>query len=141
MVRFYRLEVVSLTEDIGICKLDSGGNIIKLEKGYYRQGMIFKSWDAYKNRPEAPCYVPELSDSVYTAKDFLVLCQGQKEFADRLFANVDWQAPETELDELLLSDEWRKCPKCNSLVSYNSGDGDGRCSRCGMEVSKEESLG
>ena len=45
-----------MAEDVGICEINSDGEIIRLEKQFYGQGTIFKSWDAYKNRPSDPCY-------------------------------------------------------------------------------------
>lgn len=38
-----------------------------IEREYYGQGMIFKDEEAYKEHPEQVCYVPELSDSIYTS--------------------------------------------------------------------------
>lgn len=35
---------------------------------------------------DLPCYVPELSDTVYTAKDFLEMCHNQEDLANTLFA-------------------------------------------------------
>ena len=50
-----------MAEDVGICEINSDGEIIRLEKQFYGQGTIFKSWDAYKNRPSDPCYVRDPS--------------------------------------------------------------------------------
>ena len=41
-----------------------------LEREYFQQGWIFKDWRAFRNNMDAPCYVPELDDTVYTKKDF-----------------------------------------------------------------------
>lgn len=124
-------------KDTGICELNSDGKGIRLEKEFYRQGDVFKSRDAYKNRPDAPCHVPELTDTVYTAEDFLRLCKGQKTFADQLFEEVDWQHPETLLEEQIQNGEWTECPNCGSFVDYDSGYADKKCSRCGAEVEEQ----
>lgn len=69
------------------------------ERGYFRQGFIFKSYPAYEKDNEV-CYIPELSDYLYTRQDFLDIANGNQKLADYLFENVDWQCPETLLDEL-----------------------------------------
>ena len=39
-----------------------------IEREYYGQGMIYKNWEAYYDtaHPDRVCYIPELSDSLYT---------------------------------------------------------------------------
>ena len=59
-------------ECVGICKTDDKGHIIKIEREYFQQGWIFKDWGAFRNSMDAPCYVPELDDTVYTKKDFAI---------------------------------------------------------------------
>lgn len=66
---------------VGICETDDKGNIIKIEREYFRQGWIFKDWGAFRDSMDAPCYVPELNDTVYTKRDFLALCNDQEETA------------------------------------------------------------
>lgn len=50
-----------------------------IEREFYRQGNIFKDEEAYldKEHPDKVCYIPELSDSLYTRQDFLDMCNGQ----------------------------------------------------------------
>lgn len=55
-------------EVIGECEVDENGEIVKLEREYFRQGYIYKNPNAYHNDKSAVCYVPELSDSAYTGK-------------------------------------------------------------------------
>ena len=126
-----------MAEDVGICEINSDGEIIRLEKQFYGQGTIFKSWDAYKNRPSDPCYVPELSDTVYTAESFLQIRNDQKDFADELFNSVDWQHPETLMEDWMRNNEWLECPKCGILVDYGDGSNDTVCPRCGTKVGDE----
>lgn len=123
-------------KDVGFCKIGDGENL-KIEKSFWRQGRIFKSWDAYYNREKEPCYVPELSDSVYTSEDFFRICNEQREFADELFEAVDWQHPESLLEDWQRNNEWVNCPKCGKLVDFGDGNNDKKCRLCGAEIGGE----
>ena len=90
---------VGRCERIGICKVDQDGNIIELQREFFGQGWVFKDWEAFQNRPDAPCYVPELHNAVYTRNDLIALCNGQEEMAEELFDQLDWQSPSTLMDE------------------------------------------
>lgn len=127
-----------MSSDIGVCKLNSEGEIVELRREFYGQGMIFKSWDAYQNRPTDPCYVPEMSEAVYTAEDFFHLCNNQKEFADELFAACDWQHPESLLDEWKQSGEWEECPHCGYLIDCGNIFRGNKCLHCGREVDEND---
>ena len=83
-----------------------------IDRGYYRQGWIFKDEEAFRLHPEQVCYVPELSDEGYTRQVFLAMCNGQEELAEFLFEMVDWQSPETLKSELLATYEIDFCPVC-----------------------------
>lgn len=123
-----------MKNDVGVCVINKDGEIEKLQREYYRQGNIFKSWDAYYNRPEDPCYVPELSCSVYSAKDFLDMCDGQKDFADELFEGVDWQHPETLMEDWIREGEWTICENCDRIIDTGSHPGLKKCPRCGKKI-------
>ncbi len=100
-----------------------------IHRAYYRQGMIFKDEEAFLLHPDQICYVPELSDATYTHQDFLNLCNGQEKFAKECFYAVDWQHPETWVDEQFLGDEWGWCEHCNLIFSM---DGEQKpCPHCG----------
>jgi hypothetical protein len=107
------------------------GRIInnRIEKEYYRQGYVYKNFDAYNDKTDEVCYVPEHSGEEnkpmeahlrYTYQDFEYLA---KEFiannpevydwvkrsgytseiiANELFLSLDWQMPIT------LIKEWEK---------------------------------
>ncbi len=124
----------TLPEDIGTCRTGPNGEIVELDRGDSGQGYIFKSWDAYNNRPQDPCYVPELFDYVYTAEEFLEICGSQKECADILFEECCWQKPETLLDEWLLEKEWVECGGCGKLVFYGMGSYKKSCPYCGKAI-------
>ena len=72
-----------------------------VDKEYYRQGYIFKDEDAFLNRPDDVCYIPEFADDDegYTAKDIIELCRGDAEYAKDIFYRLDWQHPSTLIDE------------------------------------------
>lgn len=88
-----------------------------IEREYYGQGMIYKNWEAYYDtaNPDRVCYIPELSDSLYTRQDFLNICNGQPEIADQIFEKVDWQCPETLLEEQWY-EELAICSECKKMV-------------------------
>lgn len=77
----------------------------KIEREWYRQGYVFKDEEAFLNRPDDVCYIPELSDNIYTRNDIVSICKGNKKIAEEVFYNVDWQSPETEI-ESLIEIEW-----------------------------------
>lgn len=97
--------------------LKIGSYTSKLMREYYRQGWIFKDEEAFLNRPDAVCYVPELSDTPYTRKDFVELCNGQEDLAADCFEAVDWQCPETWVDEQYRDREWGWCPRCQKIYT------------------------
>ncbi len=100
-----------------------------IDRDYYRQGGIFKDEEAYLHHPQQVCYVPELSDTVYTRQAFLDLCNGQAEFADECFYAVDWQHPETWVEEQYREDEWGWCDHCEQI--YNMSGIPHPCPICG----------
>ena len=106
-----------------------------IEREYYGQGMIFKDEEAYKEHPEQVCYVPELSDSIYTRQDFLNLCDGNVEMADELFDNCDWQHPESLIEDWVVNGEWEKCGRCGMLFGCQMHDS---CTNCGNPVLSDE---
>ena len=106
-----------------------------IDRGYYRQGWIFKDEEAFLHHPERVCYVPELSDAAYTREDFMGLCNGQEEFAKECFYTVDWQHPETWVDEQYRFDEWGWCERCGQI--YDMSGEPCPCPRCGAAPSED----
>ena len=103
----------------------------EIERDWYRQGFIFKDPDAFYNHPHKVCYVPELSDSAYTANDFLFIANGDKELATDLFEEADWQHPETILDDWISNNELVWCHKCHKYYYNNDEYADiGNVSPC-----------
>ena len=96
---------------------------------FYRQGFIFKDEEAFLHYPDRVCYVPELSDSAYTRQDFLDMCNGQEEFAAECFYAVDWQHPDTWVDEQYREGEWNYCPHCEKI--YDMAGVPCACPLCG----------
>lgn len=112
---------------IGVCIIDHNKNIIKLERGPLFQGWGFKDTDAFEHHLDAPCYVPELFDIAYTKKDILTLCDNQESIARKIFYQLDWQAPETLLDEELRDGELCVCEHCGRMYECYRWD---RCPHC-----------
>jgi hypothetical protein len=77
----------------------------EIEREGYGQGCIFKDEDAFLNRPDEVCYIPELSDEVYTRNNIVSICKGNEAIANDIFYSLDWQCPETEI-EALIEIEW-----------------------------------
>lgn len=100
----------------------------QIEKGASAQGMIYKNLEAFVNKTGV-CYVPELDDTEYTYMDFYNLVNGNEELARVLFDMVDWQSPETKLDELVQNDEINFCANCEN--AYDSYEVD-KCPHCGQ---------
>lgn len=125
-----------MNETVGRYIPETPGSEEVIRRAWFRQGMVYKNWEAYQNEPETVCYIPELSDSKYTAKDFLEICDGQKDLADELFDGCDWQHPETLMEDWLRNDEWKICGKCERLFNAYGDDGKQRkaCPFCGKEV-------
>ena len=123
--------IVKNCKCIGICKIDRNGSITRLQREFFGQGWIFKDWKAFHEHQNAPCYVPELSDTVYTREDFISLCDNQEKIAERMFDEVDWQSPSTlmyewekdgEIDtcglcgRMFLAWDVHKCPHCGCFI-------------------------
>lgn len=107
-----------------------------IEREYYRQGYIFKDEEAFLHYPDRVCYVPELSDSSYTRQDFLDLCNGQFPMAEECFQKVDWQHPETWIDEQYRDHEWGYCPACGKI--YGMAGEVCACPVCGWNPEEGE---
>lgn len=103
-----------------------------IDRAYYRQGYIFKDEDAFLHHPKRVCYVPELSNSLYTRLDFLDLCNEQKEFAAKCFYALDWQHPSSWIEEQYRDDEWGWCPLCKKIYE-KPRNADGICPICGSQ--------
>ncbi len=109
-----------------------------INREYYGQGYIYKNWEAYESG-EGVCYIPELSDSTYTKKQFLEICDNQDDLAQELFLHCDWQHPETLKEEWLIDGEWEKCENCGRLYSdfYKGPRPIENCPHCGIRREEE----
>lgn len=107
----------------------------QIDREWYGQGYIFKDEEAFLTTPDAPCYASELSEVVYTHLDILRICNGQEEIAKLCFDEIDWQHPETWLDEALRYDEFEMCPKCKKL--YPMYGERCACPVCGTDPDKD----
>ncbi|HIQ84098.1 MAG TPA: hypothetical protein IAA52_13490, partial [Candidatus Pullichristensenella stercorigallinarum] len=99
-----------------------------IQREFYEQGYIVKDEAAYRSHPERVCYVPELSDTPYTHNDLLALCDGQEALARMCFDCLNWQSPDTWVDEQFYFGEWVRCERCGRV--YDAGDNEA-CPHCG----------
>lgn len=91
-----------------------------VEKEFFGQGFIYKNDEAFRRSMDRVCYIPEYSrlsyfdeetnedveygaHTKYTRRDFIKLCNGNEKLAEMLFDDVDWQHPESLLEE------WSEC--------------------------------
>lgn len=92
-----------------------GNNKVELE--WSGQGYIYKNFEAFKNKTDEICYIPEYGvdeedniEQSYTYKDFIDFateylknnpnCEFTTEqVAEELFYTVDWQSVEVLMDE------------------------------------------
>ena len=99
------------------------------ERDYYCQGFIFKDEEAFLHSLKRICYVPELSDARYNREAFMKICNEQENFTRECFYAVDWQHPETWVEEQYLNNEWGWCNHCRMIYDMF---GDIRpCPKCG----------
>jgi hypothetical protein len=106
-----------------------------IDRDYYGQGWIFKDEEAFLHHHDKPCYVPELHDTAYTKQDFINLCGGREDFAAECFDIVDWQSPETWVEEQFVHGEWDQCPKCDYW--YSRYGEKKPCEKCGGMLTYE----
>ena len=106
-----------------------------IERGPTEQGYVFKDEEAYyESSDDKVCYVPELSDEVYTKQSFLDIA-GEQDLADELFDEVDWQYPETLFEEWWDTGEIDKCKSCGKMFFCF---GAKKCYRCGADYKGDE---
>ena len=112
------------------------------EKAWFSQGTIYKNWEAYDKDPsevcyipELICYIPEMSDTKYTREDFVRLCGGNEELAREIFLEVDWQHPESLIEEWKVNGELGECKQCGWLFECygETKCPNWKCPNCGAE--------
>lgn len=69
----------------------------------YEQGFVYKDFDAFKNKSDDVCYVPEMFDYQYTYKDILYECLGNEKLSEEVFNTIDWQTPFAYINDLMLN--------------------------------------
>lgn len=81
-----------------------GNNKAELE--WSGQGYIYKNFEAFLNKTDEICYIPEYGvdeegniEVSYTYKDFIKLATDSELTAEGLFNIVDWQTVEVLIDE------------------------------------------
>lgn len=127
------LSQVRLPLLIGSYSPENGSKPEIIDRDYYRQGWIFKDEDAFQNRPDDVCYIPELSDEKYTRNDILKILAGDEELAETMFEELDWQHPESLLEDWKANGEIAWCPHCVGYVQ-TYGEEIEKCPVCGTEL-------
>ena len=128
-------EVVKLVGGYYLRQYVSGQQVGRgiIDRDYYRQGWIFKDEDAFQNRPDDVCYIPELSDEKYTRNDILKIFAGDEELAETMFEELDWQHPESLLEDWKANGEIVWCPHCAGYVQTYDEEIE-KCPVCGAEL-------
>ena len=85
------------------------------------QGRVYKNPEAFYHVPFELCYVPEDLAGAYTANDFFELSLEQPEIAEEMFQSVEWEHPETWLDEQFRMGELAICPVCGHIRQSSVG--------------------
>lgn len=90
---------------------NSNGNGEKIVRGFYGQGMIFKSDEAFYDTEhlDKVCYIPELSDTKYTRNSILQECNGQTDLAEEVYEALDWQHVNSILEDWRTNGELDTC--------------------------------
>lgn len=102
-----------------------------IDREWYSQGFVVKDEETFLKFPDKPCYIPELSDDVYTRNDLIALCAGNEELATQIFYALDWQSPSTELEQLCMDGELGWCPDCKKYYELPIME-------CDVEVNTEK---
>jgi DNA-directed RNA polymerase subunit RPC12/RpoP len=108
----------------------------QIVRGGTEQGYVFKDERAFMLHKNKVCYIPELSDAEYTRQNFLDMCNGQAEFAAIVFEAVDWQHPETYVEEQFVHGEWDTCPECGRWYDRHASPPN-PCGKCGAKLDYE----
>lgn len=85
---------------IGKIKLNKYGEVIEIEREWHEQGHVYKNYNGI-DKPDMICYIPEMSDSLYTFNDIIELCDNNVDFATTIFEELNWQSPEVLIEEFI----------------------------------------
>lgn len=86
--------------------------------------------DAFYHRPDDPCYIPELSDTVYTRNSILQECNQQDDLAEEVFEALDWQHVSSLLEDWQRNGELDTCKECGKMFNCY---GVTKCPYCGAD--------
>lgn len=117
---------------------DENGEGEKIVREFYGQGHIFKDEDAFYHRPDDPCYIPELSDTVYTRNSILQECNQQDDLAEEVFKALDWQHVSSLLEDWQRNGELDTCKECGKMFNCY---GATKCPYCGADYEGERVMG
>lgn len=57
-----------------------------------------------------------------------------KAVISKKFEEVDWQSPETLIEENFRNREWVECERCGNIIYYGDGSEDVKCPNCGQKI-------
>ena len=112
---------------------DDSAAIIKRE--FYGQGYIFRDEEAFYTSYDKVCYIPELSDATYTRQNLIDMMDGQEALAECLFDCLDWQHPESLIQEYYANGEYDDCSECGRMFACY---GATECPHCHTRYKKDE---
>ena len=94
-------------------KIKKNGEIVR--DSYGSSGEIFWDWYAFLADKNAPCYVPEEEDVIFTKNDLIKLCDGSVKIADELFYWLKGEDPSILLEEWAETGRIYRCEKCGKF--------------------------
>ena len=100
-----------------------GGGVVGdiVGRSWSGQRRVYKNPEAFYHAPSELCYVPEDLAGAYTANGFFELSLEQPEIAEEMFQSVEWEHPETWLDEQFRMGELAICPVCGHICQSYVG--------------------
>ena len=132
---------------LGLCEVTENGYVFTGE--YSNNGYIFKDEEAFEKNWDAPCYVPEgeieLVDrcEFYTHNDLLKLCYNNHKLCNSVFNELDWQYPETLLEDIDMHSDFRwyfDFVKVGTKVKWNDPSGEASGEYCVLNLPQEDDL-
>jgi hypothetical protein len=145
-----------IVSDVGEMHIDIDTQETKFVAGWLGQGYGYKNELAF-DTGVGTCYIPEsgferdfdceyddehratVDESMrYTKQDFIDMCGGNEDAARNIFESVDWQSPETLVEEYYRDGELDDCEKCGKVFWCYEAT---KCSHCGAEYDWNERFG
>lgn len=132
------------------------GDLLDLSDG--QECTIFKA-DSFTTEDDVVIYIPDMEMNdipydramtaneikevqylFYTGEDFLEICGGDREKAEMLFGDVDWQNPHSRYDEMLRDGDFNNpnYQPWHGITRWCADDVVGIAAESGIKMSSEE---